>query len=91
MCGCRRVVGVTSGLGNFTVATDRGKHPTRHVIASIGFSINRTRWRCLGRICPGEALLQGASAYVRQRVAVIGARNSGGKGRARLLIGTARR
>ena len=75
-----RVVGVTGGLGNFTVTTDRGKHPTRHVIASIGFFDQPNTLEVPGADLPKvRHYYKEPYAYVRQKVAVIGARNSAAK------------
>ena len=75
-----RVVGVTGELGNFTVTTDRGKHPTRHVIASIGFFDQPNTLEVPGADLPKvRHYYREPYAYVRQKVAVIGARNSAAK------------
>ncbi len=75
-----RVVGVTGGLGNFTVTTDRGQHPTRHVIASIGFFDQPNTLEVPGADLPKvRHYYKEPYAYVRQKVAVIGARNSAAK------------
>ena len=75
-----RVLGVTGELGTFTVATDRGEHATRHVIASIGFFDQPNSLEVPGADLPKVThYYREPYAYVRQKVAVIGARNSAAK------------
>jgi thioredoxin reductase (NADPH) len=75
-----RVASVSGERGGFTVTTSRGAHGARHVIVSTGFF---DRANLLG--VPGETLpkvthyYKEPYPYVRQKVAVIGARNSAAK------------
>jgi thioredoxin reductase (NADPH) len=75
-----RVVRVDGAAGDFSVVTDRGVHRARYVVVSIGFFDLPNP---LG--VPGEDLPKVAHyyrepyPYVRQRVAVVGARNSAAK------------
>jgi thioredoxin reductase (NADPH) len=75
-----RVIRVDGTAGQFTVATDKGVHPARHIVVAIGFFDHPNR---LG--VPGEDLpkvthyYREPYGYVRQQVAVIGARNSAAK------------
>jgi thioredoxin reductase (NADPH) len=74
------VVRVEGDAGRFEVVTATGVHPARHVVVAIGFFDHPNR---LG--VPGEDLpkvthyYREPYAYVRQRVAVIGAKNSAAK------------
>ena len=75
-----RVLGVAGDQGNFTVTTDRGEHVTRHVIASIGFFDQPNTLEVPGADLPKVThYYKEPYAYVRQKVAVIGARNSAAK------------
>jgi thioredoxin reductase (NADPH) len=75
-----RVLDVQGAAGDFTVVTDRARHRARHIVIAIGFFDEPNR---LG--VPGEDLAKVTHyyrepyPYVRQRVAVIGARNSAAK------------
>lgn len=75
-----RVLDVRGASGDFTVVTNRGEHRARHVTVAIGF-FDRPNY--LG--VPGEDLpkvthyYREPYPYVRQKVAVIGARNSAAK------------
>jgi thioredoxin reductase (NADPH) len=75
-----RVVDVRGARGHFTVVTDAGEHAARHVVVAIGFFDRPNR---LG--VPGEDLpkvthyYREPYPYIRQKVAVIGARNSAAK------------
>ena len=75
-----RVTDVLGEAGNFTLRTDRAEYRTRNVIAAIGFF---DQPNCLD--VPGEDLpkvthyYREPYQYVRQKVAVIGARNSAAK------------
>jgi thioredoxin reductase (NADPH) len=75
-----RVVRVEGTKGEFTVATDQGGHRTRHVVVAVGFFDHPNRLAV-----PGEDLAKVTHyyrepyQYVRQQVAVIGARNSAAK------------
>jgi thioredoxin reductase (NADPH) len=75
-----RVREVRGNRGDFTVVTDRGEHPCRHVVVAVGFYDVPN---LLG--VPGEDLpkvthyYREPYPYVGQRVAVIGAKNSAAK------------
>jgi thioredoxin reductase (NADPH) len=75
-----RVVRVDGEAGGFEVVTDQAIHPARHVVIAIGFFDHPNR---LG--VPGEDLpkvthyYREPFAYVRQKVAIVGARNSAAK------------
>jgi bacillithiol disulfide reductase len=75
-----RVLAVRGEAENFTVATDRGEYRSRHVIVAIGF-FDQPNYLDV----PGEDLpkvthyYREPYPYVRQKVAVIGARNSAAK------------
>jgi thioredoxin reductase (NADPH) len=75
-----RVTALEGGAGDFTARTDLGWHRARHVVVATGFFDFPNR---LG--VPGEDLphvthyYREPFAYVRQRVAVIGAKNSAAK------------
>ena len=75
-----RVLGVRGAAGDFTVATDKEEHRARHVVVSTGFFDQPNLLNV-----PGEGLARVTHyyrepySYVRQRVAVIGARNSAAK------------
>src|SRR5215203_6644200 len=75
-----RVVEVRGRKPGFTAVTDRGQHRARHVVVAIGFFDVPNR---LG--VPGEDLPKVTHyyaepyRYVRQKVAIIGAKNSAAK------------
>jgi len=75
-----RVLEIRGGRGAFTIVTDKGEHPARHVVISIGFF---DLPNLIG--VPGEDLPKVMHYYtepypfVGQQVAVIGARNSAAK------------
>jgi thioredoxin reductase (NADPH) len=75
-----RVVGVRRLKDDFTVVTNRGEHSARRIVVAIGFFDVPNR---LG--VPGEDLpkvthyYREPYGYVRQQVAVIGAKNSAAK------------
>ena len=75
-----RVQSVEGASGNFTVRTDRAEHQARTIVVSTGFF---DQPNLLG--VPGEELSKATHyyrepyPYVRQRVAVIGAKNSAAK------------
>src|SRR6476659_841667 len=75
-----RVLGVRGRGGDFTIATDKAEHQARHVVVSIGFFDEPNFLNV-----PGESLAKVTHyyrepyQYVRQKVAVIGARNSAAK------------
>ena len=75
-----RVLGVRGAAGDFTVTTDKTEYHARHVVVSIGFFDEPNFLNV-----PGEDLAKVTHyyrepyPYVRQKVAVIGARNSAAK------------
>ena len=75
-----RVVQVLGSRGNFTVVTSKGEHRTRAVVISVGFFDLPNLMNV-----PGESLpkvthyYREPYQYVRQKVAVVGARNSAAK------------
>jgi bacillithiol disulfide reductase len=75
-----RVLGVRGAAGDFTVTTDKDEHRARHLVVSTGFFDLPNLLNV-----PGEGLAKVTHyyrepyAYVRQKVAVIGARNSAAK------------
>jgi thioredoxin reductase (NADPH) len=75
-----RVMEVSGGLGDFTVRTDQGHYRTRRLIASIGFFDQPNTLGVPGADLPKVThYYKEPYAYVRQKVAVIGARNSAAK------------
>ena len=75
-----RVTGLRGERGRFTVCTGRGEHAARHVVVAVGFYDVPN---LLG--VPGEDLpnvthyYREPYAYVGQRVAIVGAKNSAAK------------
>jgi thioredoxin reductase (NADPH) len=75
-----RVMSVDGAAGGFTVTTDKGEYRARHIVVAIGFFDLPNR---LG--VPGDDLpkvihyYREPYPYVRQKVAVVGARNSAAK------------
>jgi thioredoxin reductase (NADPH) len=75
-----RVRDVLGSKGDFTVVTDKGEHRGRHVVVCIGFFDQPNPLNV-----PGEHLAKVTHyyrepyPYVRQKVAVIGAKNSAAK------------
>jgi thioredoxin reductase (NADPH) len=75
-----RVLELRGEQGNFIVVTSKGEHPARNVVVSTGF-FDRPNLLSV----PGEALpkvthyYKEPYSYARQKVAVIGARNSAAK------------
>lgn len=75
-----RVVRVGGAAGDFTVVTDKGEHRARHVVVSIGFFDLPNPLHVPGEHLPKVThYYREPYAYVRQKVAVIGARNSAAK------------
>ena len=71
---------VRGSRGEFTVVTSRGQHQARYVIAATGFFDRPNRLRVPGEDLPKVThYYREPFAYVRQQVAVIGARNSAAK------------
>lgn len=75
-----RVLAVEGEVGAFTVVTDKGRHATRHLVIATGFFDQPNPLNV-----PGEDLARVTHyyrepyPYVRQKVAIIGARNSAAK------------
>jgi bacillithiol disulfide reductase len=75
-----RVLDVRGSRGDFTVVTDKASHPARHIVVSTGFFDQPNALNV-----PGEHLAKVAHyyrepyPYVRQKVAIVGARNSAAK------------
>jgi len=75
-----RVLGVAGVRDDFTLTTDLGEHRARHVIAAIGFFDQPNLLDVPGADLPKVThYYREPYAYVRQQVAVIGARNSAAK------------
>jgi thioredoxin reductase (NADPH) len=75
-----RVRAVTGAAGDFTVATDKGEHRARAVVVAIGFFDQPNRLNVPGEELPKVThYYREPYAYVRQKVAIIGARNSAAK------------
>ena len=75
-----RVLDVRGSRGDFTVVTDKASHPARHIVVSTGFFDQPNALNV-----PGEHLAKVTHyyrepyRYVRQKVAIVGARNSAAK------------
>jgi thioredoxin reductase (NADPH) len=75
-----RVLEVRGRAGNFTVVTDKHEHRARNVIVSIGFFDEPNLLNVPGEDLPKVThYYREPYPYVRQKVAVIGARNSAAK------------
>lgn len=75
-----RVLEVRGAAGDFTVATSRGEHRARHVAVAIGFFDQPNRLDVPGEDLPKVThYYREPYPYARQKVAVIGARNSAAK------------
>lgn len=75
-----RVVDVRGVSEDFTVVTTRGEHRARHVVVAIGFFDQPNYLRVPGEDLPKVThYYREPYSYVRQKVAVIGARNSAAK------------
>ena len=75
-----RVLDVSGERGNFTVVTDRGEHRAGHVIVSTGFFDLPNRLNVPGEDLPKVThYYREPYPYIRQRVAIVGARNSAAK------------
>jgi thioredoxin reductase (NADPH) len=75
-----RVLDVRGVAGDFTITTSRGEHRARHVAVAIGFFDQPNYLRVPGEDLPKVThYYREPYAYVRQKVAVIGARNSAAK------------
>jgi bacillithiol disulfide reductase len=75
-----RVLAVAGAVGAFTVQTDRGRHRARHIVAAVGFFDLPNRLDVPGADLPKVThYYREPYPYVRQRVLVVGARNSAAK------------
>src|SRR4051794_17505517 len=75
-----RVLSVRGDAGDFTITTDRGEYHARHVILAIGFFDQPNYLEVPGEDLPKVThYYREPYPYVRQKVAVIGARNSAAK------------
>jgi len=75
-----RVAEVQGAVGNFTVVTDKGRHAGRTVVVSTGFFDQPNLLNVPGENLPKVThYYREPYAYVRQRVAIVGARNSAAK------------
>lgn len=75
-----RVLSVDGAAGDFVVTTDRGEYAARHVILSTGFFDEPNYLDVPGEDLPKVThYYREPYPYVRQKVAVIGARNSAAK------------
>ena len=75
-----RVVTVDGAHGDFTIATDKGEHRARHVALSTGFFDYPNLLNVPGEELPKVThYYREPYQYVRQKVAVVGARNSAAK------------
>jgi thioredoxin reductase (NADPH) len=75
-----RVLRLDGAAGDFTVTTDKGQHRARHVVVSTGFFDQPNPLHVPGEHLPKVThYYREPYPYVRQKVAVIGARNSAAK------------
>ena len=75
-----RVLTVAGARGNFTVITDKDEYAARHVVVAIGFFDQANLLNVPGEELPKVThYYREPYAYVRQKVAVIGAKNSAAK------------
>ena len=75
-----RVLRVDGAVGDFTVSTDKGRHAVRHVVVSTGFFDQPNRLNVPGEQLPKVThYYREPYPYVKQKVAIIGARNSAAK------------
>ena len=75
-----RVLELRGGRADFTVVTTRDAHAARHVVVSTGFFDQPNRMNVAGENLPKVThYYREPFAYVRQKVAVIGAKNSAAK------------
>jgi bacillithiol disulfide reductase len=75
-----RVLELRGSRGDFTVVTTRDAHAARHVVVSTGFFDQPNRMNVPGEDLPKVThYYREPFAYVRQKVAVIGAKNSAAK------------
>jgi thioredoxin reductase (NADPH) len=75
-----RVLAVTGAAGSFTVTTDKGEHQAHAVVVAIGFFDRPNRLQVPGEDLPKVThYYREPYPYVRQKVAIVGARNSAAK------------
>jgi thioredoxin reductase (NADPH) len=75
-----RVRSVEGTAGQFTVKTDKGDHQAHAVVVAIGFFDRPNRLNVAGEDLPKVThYYREPYAYVRQKVAIVGARNSAAK------------
>ena len=75
-----RVLELRGSRGDFTVVTTRDAHAARHIVVSTGFFDQPNRMNVPGENLPKVThYYREPFAYVRQKVAVIGAKNSAAK------------
>jgi thioredoxin reductase (NADPH) len=75
-----RVLAVDGERGDFTVTTSKGEHRARHVIVSTGFFDQPNLMNVPGEDLPKVThYYKEPYQYVRQKVAIVGARNSAAK------------
>jgi thioredoxin reductase (NADPH) len=75
-----RVLELRGSRGDFTIVTTRDAHAARHVVVSTGFFDQPNRMNIPGEDLPKVThYYREPFAYVRQKVAVIGAKNSAAK------------
>jgi thioredoxin reductase (NADPH) len=75
-----RVRAVEGTAGQFTVKTDKGDHQAHAVVVAIGFFDRPNRLNVAGEELPKVThYYREPYAYVRQKVAIVGARNSAAK------------
>ena len=75
-----RVLEVCGGRGDFTIVTSKAEHRSRNVIVATGFFDTPNRLNVRGEELPKVThYYKEPYQYVRQKVAVVGARNSAAK------------
>ena len=75
-----RVLQVDGDVGGFTVVTTKGRYASRHIVVAIGFFDQPNRLNVPGEDLPKVThYYREPYPYVRQKVAIVGARNSAAK------------
>jgi thioredoxin reductase (NADPH) len=75
-----RVRTVEGEVGRFDVVTDKARHAARHIVVAVGFFDQPNRLNVPGEELPKVThYYREPYGYVRQKVAIIGARNSAAK------------
>jgi hypothetical protein len=75
-----RVLQVDGDVGGFTVVTTKRRYASRHIVVAIGFFDQPNRLNVSGEDLPKVThYYREPYPYVRQKVAIIGARNSAAK------------